>query len=240
MSPNGGRRNVLVVGVDTPTFHRVAPILSRTDFDVDRFPSGESALELLEVVPFDVILVRHPLPDMETEDFLNRVRGRDGHSACIRSAVVLLSKTESLVEAKHLEGRGANRVLLLDGDEGDLETAVATLLRVATRISVRIMARISVQVAAGTTTVLCQTENVSESGMLLRTDRQFPIGSILGFEFQLVGLTEPITGRAEVVRHTHLGRDSVMGVGVRFVDIFGEGRRQLESHLGKTLAKGAA
>jgi DNA-binding response OmpR family regulator len=240
MRPNGGRRNVLIVGVDTSTYQRVAPILGRTDFDVDRFPNGETALELLEVVPFDVILVCHPLPDMETEKFLNRIRGREGTSACLRSAVVLLSNTASLVEARRLEGRGANRVLQLDGDEGVLETAVAGLLRVATRISVRIMAHISVEVASGKTTVLCQTENVSESGMLLRTDRQFSIGSILGFEFQLIGLSESITGRAEVVRHTHLGRDSVMGVGVRFVEIFGDGRRRLEGHLSKTVAAGAA
>lgn len=240
MNSSGSRRNVLVVGVDSATFHRVAPILGRTDFDVDRFPSASAAMELLEVVPFDVILAYHPLADMKTEDFLNRVRGREGRSACVRSAVVLLSTEENLAEARRLEGRGANRVLPLDGESGDLETAVASLLRIATRISVRIMARISVEVASGRTTVLCQTENVSRSGMLLRTDRQFDIGSTLGFDFQLVGLSDAISGNAEVVRHTHLGRDSVMGVGVRFLELFGDGRERLERHLDKTLAAGAA
>lgn len=234
------RRNVLVVGVDQDTFDAVAPVLGREAFDVDRFPSAEGALELLALVPFDVILVGFPLDGMVNGDFLDRIRGRVGESACVRSAVVLLAESQDLEKAEKLVGAGANRVLVRGREHGELQNAVAGLLGVAQRVSVRIMARVEVAVATGHTAVLCQTENVSQTGMLLRTDRQLALGSKVGFEFLPPGLADPIRGKAQVVRHASLGREGVMGVGLRFLEVSSADQRRLDAFVGSTVGVGAA
>ena len=59
------KRNVLIVGVTPEEFGQAAPFLSRGDLDVDRFPTPRGASALIKKVPFALIIVRVPLPEME-------------------------------------------------------------------------------------------------------------------------------------------------------------------------------
>lgn len=78
--------------------------------------------------------------------------------------------------------------------------------------------------------ILCQTENFSGTGMLIKTERRYDVGTRLGFEFSL-GDDRPIHGVAEVVRHTLIGRDQVGGIGVRFLSFAGDSQRRFEAFL---------
>jgi response regulator RpfG family c-di-GMP phosphodiesterase len=223
------RRNVLVIGVSPDEFGRVAPFLARDAFDVDRFPSGTGALELTAQVSIEVLLVRYPLPDMDLGVFLQSVRRPD--SKCLSSPILILADTGSAAEAGSYIGRGANRMLHLEDAEEELQGTVSSLLAVAPRKDARFLARMEIKLGGAKDMILCQTENLSASGMLIKTEKRYDKGTRIDFEFSLPDDVRPIRGFAEVVRHTMVGRDDVGGIGVRFLSFNGDSQRRFESYL---------
>lgn len=79
------------------------------------------------------------------------------------------------------------------------------------------------------------TENISTTGMLVRTDYPYRVGMQLPFELVSPSPGEPIRGVAEVVRSTQADRERCAGVGARFVSFEGSGRERLESVVKKEL-----
>ncbi len=221
------RRNVLVIGVSPEEFGRVAPFLARDAFDVDRFPSGTGALELTAHVSIEVLMVRYPLPDMDLGVFLQAVRQPD--SRCLTSPILLLADNAAATEAEAYIGRGANRVLELEAAEDDLQTAVSSLLAVAPRKDARFLARMEIKLGGAKDMILCQTENLSASGILIKTERRYDKGTKIDFEFSLPDDVRPISGVAEVVRHTMVGRDQVGGIGMCFLSFAGDSQRRYEA-----------
>ena len=193
------RRNVLVVGVSAQEYARFAPMLQRNAFEVDRFPGPAGALELIGHVAFEVLIVRFPLPEVDIYAFLQRVRSES--SPCLRSPLLLLASPTDLEEAESFVGKGANRVLGLETGVEDIQGAVSQLLNVAPRKAARFIARLEIKLGGAKDMILCQTENISESGMLLKTDRRYDKGTRIHFEFALPDDQRPIVGIAEVVHN---------------------------------------
>lgn len=223
------RRNVLAIGVTPKEFDHVAPFLGRDEFDVDRFPTGTGALELTTQVVIAVLLVRYPLPDLEVAEFLDQIRRPE--SPCRQSPVLLLATEQRLDEAVTYIGRGANRVIDIETEQPEIQRIVSGLLDVAPRKAARFLARLEIKLGGAKDMILCQTENFSGTGMLIKTERRYDVGTRLGFEFSLGDDQRSITGVAEVVRHTLLGRDEVGGIGVRFLSFAGDSQRRFEAFL---------
>ncbi len=223
------KRNVLVIGVDSQTYEKVAPILERASLDVDRFPRARASLELIRAVSFDALILGYPPMDMFLEEFLDAIR--QPNSSCRHSPVLLLSTDEDTEEACRYLGKGVSRVVPLSLATDQLQEVVSGLLEVAPRLGMRMMARLEIQLAKGKTLAMCQTENLSSSGMLIRTFVGYPLGTRLSFEFTLPTDPRPIRGEAEVVRHTTLDRETVSGVGARFLSFEGDGSRRFHRYL---------
>lgn len=222
-------RNVLAVGVNTVEFDRLLPFLDRETFDVDRFPSARGALELISKVPFEMLLVRYPLPDMDTDSFLRLVR-QEG-SACLRSSLLVLTHAEQEDEARRFIGLGANRTINLEASEQEIQSSISSVLNVAPRKAARFLARLEIRIGGAKDMVLCQTENFSATGLLIRTDRKWDIGTRIEFEFSIPNDARPVRGVAEVVRHTVGGRDTVAGVGMRFLSFAGDANRRYQGFI---------
>ena len=229
MTPSNPRRNVLAIGVSAAEFERFVPFLARKDFDVDRFPSGMGALEIIGHVSIEVLMVRYPLPDLDMEAFLESARHPS--SACRHSPLLLLTTADLLSEAQGFIGRGANRAIDLASADGQIQEMVSSLLHVAPRKAARFLARMEVRLGETQDMILCQTENLSSTGMLIRTDKRYDMGTQIHFEFSLPNDMRPLAGVAEVVRQTMPGRDSVGGVGVRFISFVGDSQRRFESYI---------
>ncbi|MEM6454845.1 MAG: response regulator [Acidobacteriota bacterium] len=225
------RRNVLVIGVSPDEFGRVAPFLERDAFDVDRFPSGSGALELLSRVPFEVLIVRYPLRDMALGNFLRSVRRDD--NPCMRSPLLLLTQEDRIDEAQTYVGRGANRVITLGESENRIQEVVSSLLNVAPRKAARFIANLEIKLGGTKDRLLCQTENISASGMLLKTERRYELGTKIHMEFTLPNDTRPIVGIGQVMRHSVPGRDPVSGMGMRFLSFAGDSQRRYQAFLSR-------
>jgi uncharacterized protein (TIGR02266 family) len=230
------RRSVLVVNADEELFAKIAPLLNRHALEVDRFPRARAALDLLSQVAVDVLIVGYPLPDVRTQELLDVVRRPD--SPCRQSPLLLLARADELEEARRYIGRGANDAIAFEESAERLQAAVSRLLAVAPRSSLRTMVRIVVNIGEGAALEMSQTENLSETGMLVRTGEVYPLGSRLSFEFHLGGQSQPIRGEGEVVRQTTAGRESVRGIGIRFIALERDGLQRLQRFLRELAAGG--
>lgn len=223
------KSRILAVGIDRLLYDKIEPLLNRSYFDVDRVPRGESALILCSQVRFDLMIVGYPLPDMSLDALLEGIRRPE--SPCAENQLLLLAPAEQLAELHPLVGDGVDAVMSIGQPVQLLEEVASRLLEVAPRTATRLMVKLEAELREGKSLTLCQTENVSETGMLLRTDRLYPVGTQVQFELFLPGDRAAISGRAEVVRHTHQLIERVEGLGVRFAEFAGEGRRRLQEFL---------
>jgi hypothetical protein len=77
----------------------------------------------------------------------------------------------------------------------------------------------------------CQTENVSETGMLLRGFGHYPPGTTIDFEINIPGQPDPIRGSATIARTTNLSLERLEGVGARFESFLGGDQGRLTEYL---------
>ncbi len=227
----GVQRSTLVVGLEEPLFHKVASILSAVKFYADYAETAAGALESVAFLPFDAIVAGYPLPDMATQEFLTAVRKKD--SPCRQAALVLLTPRAMLTEAEEFVGKGANRALAVEDVAEHLPHALFRLLEVPPRFAMRATSRLKVQLSWGTTQTMCQTENLSAHGMLVKTEHAYPVGTQMAFELTMPGDTAPVRGTAVVVRQTVEKRERVTGMAVRFSAFEGEDKRRFENLLAK-------
>jgi uncharacterized protein (TIGR02266 family) len=71
------------------------------------------------------------------------------------------------------------------------------------------------------------TEDLSESGLFIRTDRDFPIGARVKLNISFTPLLEPLSMEVEVVRLRKSTADQPAGVAVRIPEEHGEAREKL-------------
>ena len=124
-------------------------------------------------------------------------------------------------------------MLALTEPRAVLEEVAARLLGVAARSAVRFLVRLRAGLSTGQQTIMCQTDNISPHGMLVRTSSPLPVGTRLGFECNLPGDRHPIQGEAEVVRHTAPQIGEAQGMGLKILGLKGDGAAQLKAFLGK-------
>lgn len=223
---------MLVVTADPAAFDRAAPVLRREAVDVDRMVTADSALELTKAVRFDLIVAVDPVSGMSLERFIAALRSSGSES--VRASVVVFTSEDRFDEYRPLLGHGVNRLLGTARMEGQLQEVVSELLHVADRATCRTMLRVDLGIEdSNGNLVLCQTENLSATGVLVRGP-QLSIGSVFEFELVFKEQPKPLRGRARVVRHTN-PKEPVKGFGAQFLSFEGEGRERLVEYLSARL-----
>ncbi len=222
------RPTVLAVGARGGLLSKIDPILERSNLTVHRVPLGRSALEMVRSKRPRLLVVAFPLLDMRLEAFLETLAA-DG-SAAKGPAVALLADGHLLPELEpHLDEQ--HRFFPADMEPDELQSGILELIGDTTRVAPRLMLRLEVQLGAGKLLRMCQTDNISESGMLVRLQEAIPVGSEVRLAISLPSATDPVQVKAEVVRHTHPDLESVQGLGLRFVEFEGQGKTTLAEYL---------
>ncbi len=106
----------------------------------------------------------------------------------------------------------------------ELQSGILELIGDTPRVAPRLMLRLEVQLGAGKLIRMCQTDNISESGMLVRCQESIAVGSEVRLAISLPSSADSVHVKAEVVRQTDPDRESVRGLGLRFVEFEGQGR----------------
>ncbi len=231
-TPESGppKARVLVVGLGSPLFERIEPLLSRTCFTVHLAPTGKDAINLCAQGAFDLTIVYHPLSDMALGDFMGTACGPDSPSA--GSQLLVLTEDARIEEARRHTRKGGV-VLSVDEAQTLVEEVASRLLGVTPRIARRLPIRLDVQLHEGSEQVMSHSDDVSGTGMLVRTDRSYPLGTRVTFETLLPEDPRPLMGEAEVVHHTVVGMERARGLGLRFMAFKDDGLKRLRVFLSR-------
>ena len=229
-----GAPAVLLVGLDPASAVKAREALAPTGVAVATAADGRTALDLAPHRRFAGLIVAYPLPDLPMSVFLDAVRRRG--SAWQSAALLIVTGLALRADAEVYVGRGANRVVTLEEAGLVLADLLERLLATAPRVAVKVPGRIEVRADSYVRRVLCQTWNLSATGMLLRGPHSYPPATELGFELFMPGDTEPLRGRARVVRQSLPPREPMPGIGVSFSSFANGDEARLTSHLRRLMA----
>lgn len=145
-------------------------------------------------------------------DFIREVREDDATKG---TSIAVYAPGEIDPVEMDLLSAGANAVLRLPVTR-DWDKRLARLVHVPPRQAVRVPVFVEVEAEGAVRTTLGTSVNLSENGILIQA-RALDLGSELVFAFRLPAATEPVRGRAKVVR---VGSDD--NFGLEFSEISGE------------------
>jgi hypothetical protein len=228
-------KKVVLTRASRDAFSRTKNVLGEREYDLHHAPWDDNTLELVQTTRFDVIAIGFPGPIKAMRRFVGCIRASG--SASFRSGIVLLSDAQHLDAAKTFVGIGVgiNRAISWDDLEKNLRPTIDELAAVAPRVPLRAPTRVVLQLEQRPLRTFCQTENVSQSGMLLRGFGHYPPGTVIEFEISIPGQGDPIRGRATIARTTNVSLERLEGVGARFDDFLGSDRARLTDYLNEHL-----
>jgi CheY-like chemotaxis protein len=221
-------RRILVVGSRSTKFAASAPALQRQGFEIDRVSSPGTALELARNVSFHFALLDDPASDVSVEALAQALAtaGPSDH----RPRIALVASADAIEGARAYLGKGVDAVLSADSDPEDAAQVLHGLLGAPPRLSARLPVRLEVSLDEGLSLVFRQTENLSRTGMLVRSPRALPPGTEFSFKLDLPDERHPIEGRAEVVRHVRDGEtNAAYATGMRFLSFKGDGESRIQA-----------
>ncbi len=188
-------------------------IFSRKSIALHHARSGAAALVLAGNSLYDLLVLEEPLADLPVDSVLSALQSFEWASA--GAPALVMAGDQDVVEiARRLEDHPA-RVLPKSAQKQEIQQAISELLGVAVRSGSRMMVNVEVKFDSNTSLKCFQSENISESGMLLRGTKAIPIGMAVDLEFYLPDEPDPVRGKAMVVRHS--GDSEAPGIGLRFV-----------------------
>ncbi len=223
--------NVLVAIASEAVFDLIRPLVSRSNVELMRVGSGQHALTLSEQSSYDLVVVQNPLPDLGFKEFLETIRAPE--SACDQSPVLILTREDRLDSiTPHLDGVSA-QACCVDAAPEQIQLALTELIGVAMRAKARLGVELKARVEQGSIQIFCQTVNVSEAGLLIRSGRQLPLRTKVDLALSLPDDSKSIEATGEVLRHTSAEVDSVRGLAIRFLGFEEDGRQRMAEFVAK-------
>jgi len=222
-------KNIVLTRMDQDTFARAASALNSDEITLHHAPWDDNTLDLVQSTKFDVIIIGFPGPITPLRRFVECVRAPG--SACQSSGVILLADPQHIDAAQAFVGVGINRAIPSDNAEELLAASITELASVAPRLALRAPTRVVLKLEQRPLRTFCQTENISESGMLLRGFGHYPPGTTIDFEINIPGQSDPIRGTATIARTTNVTLERMEGVGARFQSFTGQDGGRLTEYL---------
>ncbi len=220
---------LLAVRLPAGDVEKATRLLEPMGIAVHAESSHQDALDSVAWFPFGFIL--STVPSVAPIPFLQTIRAPG--SLCRSAGVILLAKDHMVKETTVFIGRGANRVVAVHNLETHLPDIVTELGMVSERTKVRL--RVHVDLDGDRRSELWHCENISATGMLVRTQSDAAKGAEVKLHFTIPGDDLPIHASAVVVRGTTFAREDFPGLAVRFLSFVGEGQHRLAMFLGKRL-----
>jgi DNA-binding NarL/FixJ family response regulator len=229
----GKEPRVLAAGLERLAFERIAPFLRRDALAVDWVATPEKGVQMAKESRYDVILMDAEPCDWPLSEVVSEMRARGSRSR--GAAILVLAEPDQVDAARALKSRGVNRVMLIGDPPQMIGEQMSSLVEVAPRADVRLSTNLATALGNTGRELFCQTENLSMSGMLVRTRHRPQLGTTVVFKVQLGDGAPPVFGRGELVRHTSPAFGQNDGVGIRFLSFAADGAERLEAFLDQEL-----
>ncbi|MDA8083279.1 MAG: PilZ domain-containing protein [Nitrospiraceae bacterium] len=203
-------KKILIADTELSATKEGTGILSRADMEVMTAPTSDRALEIHRSERADLVILDLHIEGMSPEEFCTAIR----KDTATRDASILITCRENASDIDRAIRCKANDYIPRPFDLQLLMKKVGHLLNISERKSCRVLLKVSVDGKTTGTSFFCTSQNISVSGMLLKTEKILRKGEHIACSFFLPG-SERIVAEAEVIRASQ-GSDGTWHYGIRF------------------------
>jgi DNA-binding response OmpR family regulator len=197
--------------------------LNRTDITVFTMATNDEALDIHRAERVNLIITNFDMPGMASQQFCSLIREDKDLRAV--SMIMVCPNTPTAIEQS--AWCRVNAVLLQPVHPLLLMVKAQQLLDVAARETLRVLLNASIDGSSRNTSFFCRSRNISATGMLIETNRQFAEGARLSCLFYLPN-SQRIEATGKIIRtkgQAPGAKDNIYGL--MFTDITPEVRQSL-------------
>lgn len=212
-------KKILVVESGVPVVPFEESVLLRKDHEVHRAGSGADALQQFVTTPCDLAIIDEQLSDMSGAHLAACLREMEG------------GKTLSILLFGGVPGDppppGVNKLLPKPVVRADFHGACGALLSVSSRKEARLLVYVQVLGFVHTGFFLCNSMNLSATGILIITSRKLKMGEPIELQITLPREREKVKVSGEVVREAKEIQSKLFAYGVRFNNLSEEDKGRI-------------
>jgi DNA-binding response OmpR family regulator len=220
------RKRILIVESGIPVVPFEQSLLLRKDHDIYRAATGEEALEIIRAGSFDLIISDERLSDMDA--IAVTLRMREFPNGKNISVLILGSPPPDGPPV------GVNRFLSKPVMGQEFEDTCRALLSIESRKEVRLLVYVQVQGYLQSNLFLCNSVNMSASGILLLTARKLRKGDTIQLQITLPREREKVKVTGEVIREAKEVGSRLNAYGIRFSDVNEEDQARIRQFIIET------
>lgn len=215
------RKRILVVESGIPVVPFDQSLLLRKEHELFRAASGAETIEKVTEVMPHLIVLDDRISDMTVSSLIHEIRLLPPG----RNASLLL-----LTGPDEVPAEGVNQILHKPVVGNDFNDACRRLLSIEARKEVRLLIYVNVQGFAQNNMFLCNSLNLSASGILILTARKLKIGEVVQLQVTLPREREKIKVSGLVMREAQEVDSRLNAYGLAFQDLSAEDRERLRSY----------
>lgn len=215
-------KKILILECGIPVIPFEETLLLRKENEVLRASSGNEAFTLLENNKIDLLIMDDKLPDFTVEDFVADVRKNPKNREI---SIILLS---SVVKEPP---KGVNSLLPKPIVSADFNEACKKLLQVESRKDMRLLVYVQVQGFVHSNFFLCNSRNLSASGILILTTKNLKLGDSVQLQITLPREKEKVKAFAKVVREAKEVSSQLNAYGLHFIEISEKDRERIRKFI---------
>jgi CheY-like chemotaxis protein len=201
----------------------------RADIKVFAAATNDDILSIHQKEKIDVIVTQLDLPGLASEELFSIIRTSED----LRDVSTIIVCRDTLAHRERCKQCNANAVFTMPVDSALLHFKIQQFLNVAPRKSYRAVLAVAIEGRFKNRPQPFWTENISTSGMLIKTREPLSKGAGTFFSFFLPNGTH-ISGYGEITRIVQSHTDPDMfQYGIKFTDIEPDVKKALESAVKK-------
>jgi CheY-like chemotaxis protein/Tfp pilus assembly protein PilZ len=214
-------KRILVVEGGMPVIPFDQSLLLRKEHEVSRASTGAEALEKVAAFQPNLIVLDDRLMDMEVSQVIRGIRELPQG----RHASILLLGGEFGAKAPE----GVNHALPKPVIGQDFNEACRRLLSIEARKEARLLVYVQVQGYLQSSLFLCNSLNLSASGILILTARKLRMGDTVQLQITLPREKEKVRVSGRIVREAGEVESRLNAYGVSFQDVSPEDRDRIRT-----------
>ena len=215
-------KKIMIVEPGIPVIPFEETLLLRRENEVIRVASGAEVLALLSKDKFDLIILDERLPDLQVGELVVKIRE---NPRCKELSIMQFSSGP--IE----QPKGVNVVLTKPVVSASFNEACKKLLQVESRRDSRLLVYVQVQGFVQSNFFLCNSRNLSASGILILTTKHLKMGDGVQLQITLPREKEKVRAFAKVVREAKEVSTKLNAYGLHFIEIAEKDRERIRKFI---------
>ncbi len=215
-------KKILILECGIPVIPFEETLLLRKENEVLRASSGNEALNIVDNHKIDLLIMDDKLPDFGIDEFVSTIRKSPKNKDI---SIILLS-------ASNIETpKGVNSVQTKPIVSASFNEACKKLLQVESRKDMRLLVYVQVQGFIHSNFFLCNSRNLSASGILILTTKILKKGDNVLLHITLPREKEKVKAFAKVVREAKEISTQLNAYGLQFIEISEKDRERIRKFI---------